>query len=155
MILQNGPVTPGHLAAFVTDNVLADGGVPAAAQKVLARISANFNTATDQPLVLPSRIIAFMLTGIIVTNSVIPLTIAVGGFYPQVSKAGTTLVAAGQTYATLTSANKLMLCTLQAAVATTRYSRNNLPDWAIYLSLTTPQGADATPDVYVMGVDLT
>lgn len=156
MIQQSGSVTPGHAASWVTDGVIKDAGVLPAAQKVLtAFISADFNDTGDQPLILPPAISAFMLTGIIITNPSLSLTTAVGGFYPQASKAGTPLVASTQVYSSLTDAAKLLSATLAAAVATTRYSIANLPDWKLYFALTTPQGAIATADIYVIGIDLT
>ena len=153
-VLQTGNVTPGHIALWSANGVLADGGALGASQKVLARASCDFNSTADQPLLLPSYITAFMLTGIIVTNASLALTTAVGGFYPAVSKGGTALVANSQVYSSLTAATNLLSCTLTGAVATTRYSRANLASWAIYLSLTTGQGAAATADCYVLGIDL-
>lgn len=154
-VLQSGNITPGHVATWTTDGVIQDGGVIGRAQRVIASLgSADFNDTNDQPLVLPSTMTAFMLTGIIVTNSLIPMTTAVGGFYPAASKGGTPIVAASQIYSSLTAATKLLSCTLAGAVSTTRYSRTNLADWAIYLSLSIPQGIYAPADVYVVGIDL-
>lgn len=151
-VLQSGNVTPGHLARWAADGAIGDAGVT---QKVLAAFfNADFNTTSDQPLILPNYITAFQLTGILVTNSAISLTTAAGGFYPQPLKAGTPLVDAGQVYSSLTSAAKLLTCTLDASVATTRYSIGNLPNWAIYFSLTTAQGVNANADIYVLGTDL-
>lgn len=155
-ILQSGNVTPGHLAAWTTDNVLEDGGTSPAAQKVLATFrGANFNDTGDQPLVLPSTMTALQITGILVTNASISLTTATGGFYPQASKAGTAIVAASQVYSTLTASSVLLSCTLTGSVATTRYSISNLPDWKVYFALTTAQGTAATADIYLLGIDLT
>lgn len=155
-IQQSGSITPGHSAVWVTDGVIKDGGGLSASQRVLTSfIGANFNDTGDQPLLLPPAITAFMLTGIIITNASISFTTAIGGFYPAAFKAGTALVAAGQVYSSLTTSAKLLSATLAAAVATTRYSVANLPDWKIYLSLTTAQGAAATADCYVLGIDLT
>lgn len=155
-VLQSGSVTPGHAVKWVTDNVIGDAGSLPAAQKVLAYLNnASFNSTADQPIILPSSINAFQLTGILITNASISLTTAAGGFYPAASKAGTAIVAASQVYSTLTASTKLLSATLAAAVATTRYSTANLADWTIYLSLTTAQGAAATADVYLIGIDLT
>lgn len=158
-IVQSGNVTPGHLMLWATDGVAVDGGVFGASQRVLAALrSANFNDTGDQPLTLPTRITAFQLTGIIVTNSSLSLTTAVGGFYPTILKGGTAIVAAGQVYSSLSSAAKLLATTLAGAAATTRFSSTNLDVIAgaltLYLSLTTAQGIVATADVYVMGTDL-
>lgn len=154
-VQQSGSVTPGHLATWATDSVVKDGGSVPAAQRVLASFrNADFNDTGDQPIPLPSNITALQLTAILITNATLSLTTATGGFYPQASKAGTAIVAAGQAYSSLTTSAKLLSATLAAAVATTRYSRDNLPDWAIYLSLTTARGAAANADVYLVGIDL-
>ena len=153
-ILQSGNVSPGHLAVWKTDGVIGDGGALGASQKVFARANCDFNSVADQPLLLPAYMTAFMLTGIIVTNPSLSLTTAAGGFYPEASKAGTPLVAAGQVYSSLTAAAKLLSCKLASGVSTTRYDISSLPDWAIYLALTTAQGAAATADVYLLGIDL-
>lgn len=154
-VQQSGNITPGHLAIWGTDNVLIDGGALSSSERVITSFpGANMNDTGDQPLVLPARMTAFTLTRILVTNSAISLTAAVGGFYPAASKAGTPLVAASQVYSSLNAITKLLSCTLEAAVATTRYSRANLADWEIYFSLTTAQGQTATADIYVVGIDL-
>lgn len=153
---QSGNVTPGHLAVWVTNGVIADGGPVLSSQNVLASLlSADMDSIADQAIQIPSDITAFSITGILVTNSNVSLTVAAGGFYPETSKGGTAIVAASQVYSSLTSASKLLSCTLTGTVAATRYDRSNVPDWAIYLSLTTAQGAAANADVYLLGIDLT
>jgi hypothetical protein len=162
-VLQGGNVTPGHVATWATDGVIQDGGPLAASQKVLASIrGANFNTTTDQALLIPPAITAFQLTGIVVTNASISLTTAAGGFYPAVAKGGTPIVANTQVYSALSSSDKLLQATLASFGSTTRFSASNLGYslvlgynyLTIYLSLTTAQGAIATADVYAVGIDL-
>jgi len=155
-IEQSGNVTPGHVLLWATDGVVLDGGALGAAQKVIASLrGADFNDTGDQSIVLPSRITAFQLNAIVITNASLSLTVAVGGFYPAASKGGTAIVAASQVYSSLTASNKLLSATLAGAAATTRYSIAELADWAIYFSLTTAQGLAATADLYVIGTDLT
>lgn len=155
-IQQSGNVTPGHLAIWTTDNVIQDGGsVPSVRGVLGSLLSADFNTLSDQPILIPATITAFAITGIIVTNAPISLSVAVGGFYPETSKGGVAIVAAGQVYSSLNAASKLLNCTLSAGAQATRYDRANVPDWAIYLSLTNAQGITATADIYLIGVNLT
>lgn len=155
-VLQSGKITPGHVATWATDGVIQDGGSAFSSKQVLASLlSADFNSIADQPLLLPTSMTAFAITGIIVTNSQISLTTASGGFYPQTSKGGTAIVASGQVYSSLTDATKLLNCTVQAAALATYYTRTNVPNWAIYLSLSVTQGINATADVYLLGLDLT
>ena len=155
-IVQSGAVTPGHRANWVTDGVLGDGGPPLVSNKVIGRIlMADFNTISDQPIILSPSINAFQLTTIIVTNASIPLTAAFGGFYPLSNKAGTPLVASSQGYSALTTANILLQPTLTTYALTTRFSANVLTSgWQLYFSLSTPQGIAATGDIYVTGIDL-
>jgi hypothetical protein len=159
-VLQSGLVTPGHIAIFATSGVIQDGGGTPAAQRVLASVrGANFNTTNDQPIAIPQQIAAFQLTGIIITNASISLTTAVGGFYPVASKGGTPIVSAAQAYSALTSSAKLLQATLASFGSTTRFSAANLGSIAgfldIWFSLTTPQGAPAMADIYLVGIDLT
>jgi|SRR5208282_6193211 len=156
-IQQSGQVTPGHIATWTTDGVIQDGG--AAPLNVIASLrNANFNITSDQPIIIPQSIVAFQLTGIVVTNASISLTTAVGGFYPQSTKGGTPIVASSQAYSALTSANSLMQATLAAFGSGTRFSSANLASigglLAIWFSLTTAQGAAATGDIYLLGNNL-
>lgn len=158
-ILQSGTVTPGHMAKFVTDGVLADAGVISPQSNVLATLlSADFNSILDQTLQLPNTITAFQITGIIVTNPSTSLTTAVGGFYPTTAKGGTAIVAASQVYSSLTLATKLLACTLSSGGSTTRYSSSNVDVIdgypTIYFSLSTAQGIASTGDIYVLGNNL-
>jgi hypothetical protein len=155
-ILQSNAVTPGHPAIWITDGVIADGGPIPYSSKVLASlIGADFNNANnDQPILLPSLLNAFQLTGIIVANASVSLSVAVGGFYPQVSQGGSAIVSAGQTYSALTSSALLLNATLTAYAQAQYFTRTQLANWAIYLNLTTPQGSVATANVYLLGVQL-
>ena len=159
-IQQSGVVTPGHAAIWSTAGVLQDGGaLPAAARVIGSFRGANFNTTNDQPISIPTRIVAFAITGIVITNATISLTTAAGGFYPLAAKAGTPIVSSGQVYSALTTAAGLLNATLASFGANTRFSASNLGAIGgilqVWLSLTTPQGAAAQADVYLLGQDLT
>ena len=155
-VTQSGNVTPGHAVKWITDGVIADGGVAQTSKTVLASLlSADMNSIADQPLILPPSLTAFSITGIIATNSNVSLTTAAGGLYPQASKGGVAIVANSQVYSSLTAASKLLNCTVAGAALATYYTRANVPDWVIYLSLTSAQGSAAVADFYLLGVDLT
>lgn len=163
-IVQAGNVTPGHSAVWSTDGVLQDGGPILGSNKVLGYVfGANFNSTGDQPILLPASVSVFRPNTIIVTNASVSLTTAVGGFYSASNKGGSQIVASNTTYSTLTTPNALSGLTLTTFGLTTRFSAANLPlllgpngqyVLAIYLSLTTGQGAPASADVYVTGIDL-
>lgn len=159
-VQQSGLITNGHVAIWSTTGVIQDGGALPAAARVLTSIrSANFNTTNDQPMAIPQRVTAFQLTGILVTNASISLTTAAGGFYPMAAKTGTPIVSSAQVYTALTTSAGLLQATLATFGSATRFSSANLGTIAgflnIWFSLTTPQGAPATADVYLVGIDLT
>lgn len=156
-VQQSGDVTPGHLAIWTTTGVLEDGGAPpVTADRVLASfLNANFADTTDQPILLPEGITDFQLTGIIITGATASLAASVGGFYPEADKAGTPIVEDTQEYDSLTNSNLLLNATLSADALVTRFSRANLPDWAIYFSLTSAEVTPALANIYLIGINLT
>jgi len=154
-VLQSGDITPGHIVQWTTDGVIQDGGPIAAAQKVLASArEVDFMSTADQPIIIPSSVTAWQLTGILVTNASGPLLNAQGGVYTAAGKTGASIVASTQTYATLTGPDLLLYLTLTAYAQSARFSLNNLPANRLYFSLTTGQPAAASADLYVVGIDL-
>lgn len=155
-IQQSGNVTPGHVAIWVTDNVQGDGGplLGPSETKLAQLLGANFNTTNDQQIAIPTTITKFQLTRIVVTNASVSLTTAVGGFYPQVAKGGTSLVANTQVYSSLTAASVLLNPTLTSYANTTALTASILTSFSIYFALTTSQGVAATADIYLFGVIL-
>lgn len=155
-VQQSGNVTNGHLAKWITGGVLADAGPQIVGQRVLAILQgADFNFTGDQPIVIPSTIQAFQLTGLLITNASESITTAQGGFYPAPSKGGTAIVANTQVYSSLTGSGLLLLATLSSFANTSRFSSSVLSNNSIYFSLSTPQGSLCNADIYAIGVDLT
>lgn len=157
-VQQSGNVTPGHIAIFGAPGVIVDGGALPASTYVLASLrGANFNTTIDQPIIIPQRIAAFQITGLIICNASGQLSPAVGGFYPQAQKVGSPIVSAAQTYSPVTPAD-LMQATLTSFANTTRFSASNLGTIggmiAVWFSLTTPNGSAVVADCYLVGTDL-
>lgn len=111
-------------------------------------ISANMNSTADQQIVIFSAPAKYIVRRIVVTNASISLTTAVGGIYPQVSKGGTAIVANSQAYSSLNATTKFIDLTIASGYTS---GGSILTAKSIYLSLTTPQGAAATADVYVYG----
>jgi hypothetical protein len=117
-------------------------------EQVLFRLtSANMNSTSDQEFERLGQFGPYIITAIRALNASTSLTTAAGGIYSAASKAGDTLVAAGQAYSTLTGSTLGLDLTL-AAVA--RGQRTGVP----ILSLTTAQGGAATADFYVLGLRL-
>lgn len=110
--------------------------------------SANMNSTADQQLSQAFSFSRYIIKEIVVTNASTSMTTAVGGMYGAASKAAPIIVAASQVYSALTTSTKILNPTLAAAAQEVLSAAN------LYLSLTTPQGATATADVYVMGIAL-
>lgn len=111
-------------------------------------ISANMNSTADQQIVIFSAPAKYIIRRIVVTNASVSLSTAAGGVYPQVSKGGTAIVAAGQAYSGLNATSKFIDLTIASGYTS---GGSILTAKSIYLSLTTAQGTAATADVYVYG----
>ena len=111
-------------------------------------ISANMNSTGDQQIVIFSAPAKYIIRRIVATNASISLSTAVGGIYPAVSKGGTAIVANSQVYSGLTASGKFVDLTVASGYTS---GGDVLTVKSIYLSLTTPQGAAATADIYVYG----
>lgn len=154
-IIQSGSVSPGHLAKWVSEGVQADAGPMPYSERVLGTLlNADFNISSDQSIAMPDNLQAFQLTRITATLASTSLTTAVGGIYPAADKGGTPLVAASQIYTQLTDDTLLLALTLSSYAQQHVFTRDLLEDWAMYFSLTTPQGDDATASIYVIGIEL-
>jgi hypothetical protein len=108
---------------------------------------ANLNVTTDQAITgFPAK---YQITGVTFTNASGTPTTAVGGIYTAASKGGSQIVYNGQAYSTLTSATELLQGSFAIGALEQSYNESTL-----YFSLTTPQGAAMTCDIYVMGTPL-
>jgi hypothetical protein len=116
------------------------------ARILFALIGANFNVTTDQQIHKLFPFVKWRLIGIFATNASISLTTAAGGIYMAPSKGGVAVVAAGQSYAALTTAGNV----LDLTINNTDIRTEDVPR----LSLTTPQGAAATADIFISGIAL-
>jgi hypothetical protein len=105
---------------------------------------ANMNTTADQPIVCTPR--RYIIRRIIFAGASLNLTTAAGGIYTNLGKAGTAIVPTGQVYTSLTGSSKFIDASLHALTSTDTFTNQGL-----YLSLTTPQGAAATVDIYIYG----
>lgn len=116
-------------------------------------IGANFNVTTDQQIVIFDNPSKYVLRRIVVTNASVSLSTAAGGIYTAVSKGGTAVVAATQTYSALTGSTLFLDLTLNTAGNAHITVKSSVPN--LYFSLTTAQGSPATGDIYVFGDILT
>ena len=127
-------------------------GIPqnAASDTLLGElIGADFNVTTDQaisiraPIHDTSGLPFYKITQILVCNATVNMTTAAGGIYAGALKTGVTVVAAGQSYALLTSNIK----NIDLTIADNDIRTAN----PIYFSLTTAQGVAATADIRIYG----
>jgi hypothetical protein len=153
-VQQSGAPTPYHIAQWLANGVIGDGGAMPTGRLIVSGRGLNFNTTADQPIAIPQYITAFRIANIIITNASISLTTAQGGFYPAASKGGTPIVANSQAYSALTTSAGLMTAALAPFGSGTRFSAANLGTigglLAIWFSLSVAQGAAAaaTADIY-------
>ena len=116
-------------------------------------IGANFDVTTDQQIVIFANPAKYILRRIVVTNASVSLSTAAGGIYTAVSKGGTAVVAASQTYSALTGSTLFLDLTLNTSGSANITVKSSVPN--LYFSLTTAQGSPATGDIYVFGDILT
>lgn len=111
---------------------------------------ANFNTTADQPIVLNLPTGLWRFNSLTVTNPSTSLTTAVGGLYSAPAKGGNIIVAATQVYTALTASGANTAGAI-AFIAGTTFGNTAMENYTtVYFSLTTPQGAAATADLYVV-----
>lgn len=134
---------------WICDDATADAAVwvPVDGDLLGFKLGLNMNVTTDQAITMVNGASKFRISKITVLNASVDLTTAAGGVYPAASKAGTALVANSQVYTALSLPAYAVDLTLVATPAKTVYAATQ----ALYLSLTTAQGAAATADVYVFG----
>ena len=116
-------------------------------QLLFTLIDADMNVTTDQTFDKAWDFEKYMISTIRAANASISLTAADGGIYQAAAKAGDPIVAAAQVYTALDATDKALDLTLEAegkAVLTA----------TPILSLTGPQGAAATADLYIFGYPL-
>lgn len=113
---------------------------------------ANFNSTADQKITLMVPTAAYTIDTIVITAPSTSMTTAQGGVYSAASKGGVAIVASSQAYSALTTntantTGNTLLLTLSTAGNTTEFTAAATP--ALYLSLTTGQGATATANVRI------
>lgn len=118
---------------------------------------ADFNVTTDQVITIQIMVAGtlghlasatkYKITDIFATNCSLSMTTAQGGFYTAALKTGTIVGAITTPYTGCQSST-----TQQDATNLTNMNTAIFTGTQLFFSLTTPQGAPATGDVYVMGV---
>ncbi len=123
-------------------------------------LAANFNTTADQPISLNGPSL-YAVHSVYARNASISLSAARGGFFTGASKTGNSILVLGSAgaaaaWSNLTGAAGLALRIGGGAINGTASITSELSGAAtLYLSLATAQGAPATVDLYVFGLDLT
>lgn len=109
--------------------------------------SLNMTLTTDQALSKMAAGTNYVVTKVVAVRKTGAFgTACAGGVYTATAKGGSALVAAGQSYANLTGAGKIVDATVAAVNGTDAQSAATL-----YLSLTTGNTGALTADVFVYG----
>lgn len=114
-------------------------------------LGANMNSTSDQQIpwfVAPGQY--YRITKITAKNCSGSVTTAAGGIYPSASKGGTAIVASGQAYSGITGNTLALDLTIATTPGLTVYQTPSAGTGP-YFSLTTPQGAAMTCDLFVEG----
>ncbi len=120
-------------------------------QTLLGRLlGANMNVTTDQAIPMFNGSQSYRVTSVVCKNASTSLTTAAGGIYTAISKGGSAITAAAQTYAAITAVGTgaASALTLAVVIAITFEAASTQGLW---LSLTTAQGAAATADFFLYG----
>lgn len=113
---------------------------------------ADFSITTDQPITIQTGITKYIIRKIVAYDASTDYssgTVPLGGIYSNAAKAGTVIVAATQSYASLTAATKFKDLTLEAVVGT-----DYLTATTLYFSLTTAH-ASGTGTIAIWGENIT
>jgi len=144
--------------SFLTDQVLTTAqqaqareniGISSPIEVLYRIVGANMNSTADQAFAKLHNHTAWCLLNYYAVNPSISLTTAVGGIYTGASKSGITMVAASQAWSGLNATGAGLVLTPATPLGRGRITADPI------LSLTTPQGAAATCDIYVMGFAVT
>lgn len=149
---QSGAVTPGHLAAWVTDNVLADAGVQfnnVYGKFVSTLQNVNFNAAnTDNaiPIRLPLGYTRYRIEQILISGASTSISSATCGVFTGTGATGITIVA--NTAVTITQTGSDVANNMQSLTPsnqnTAAYS-----DSILYFRTITAEGSTATASVSI------
>jgi len=114
------------------------------------KLGVNMNTTADQPITItmPDH---YSIFRIFAANPSVSLTTAVGGLYTAAGKTGVQIVANSQVYSGLTTSSLNVSGNLVALALNATIRQNTT---TVYFSLTTPQGAPATADIYIYAFPL-
>lgn len=108
--------------------------------------SANMAITTDQTFVKTFVGTNYQITNIVANGKTGGATVAcLGGIYTAASKGGSALVAAAQSWITVSAANKIIAATLGAILAT------DIQTAIPILSLSTGSTAACTADIFIFG----
>jgi hypothetical protein len=150
---QSGRITPGHLAAWVTDNVLADAGVQfnnAYGKFVSTVQNVNFNagnTDTVIPINLPLGYTRYRVEQIFISGASASIATATCGVFTAAGAGGVSIVTAG-TAITVNQTGSDVPNNMQSLPVNNSLTQYFI-DGVLYFRVGTAQGAPATASVSV------
>jgi hypothetical protein len=152
-VLQNGLVTPGHLASWTTDGVIQDSGVTfnntyGVFSSTLQGI--NFNsTNTDFPIAinLPAGYTRYRIENILISGASASLSTATCGVFTQAAGAGTPVVTSASAITVTQSANDTN--NNMQSLTISDQNTMSLIDTTLFFRVQGAQGSPATGTVTV------
>jgi hypothetical protein len=150
---QSGQVTPGHLAAWATDNVLIDAGVQfnnTFGKFVTTSVAVNFNnTNTDYPLNinLPAGYTRYRIEQVLISGASIGINVATVGMFTGLNGSGNAIVSSGTAISISQIANDIS-GNLQSLTVNNQ-NTTVFGDFIVYFRVQNPQGSAATANVSV------
>lgn len=141
-------ISNGELGSSIRGklNSLAKASAPLIGTETLlfALEGADLDTTADQVFTKIFDFDDYIPVRVIAVDASTPVSAATGGIYTEASKGGAAIVAASQAWSGLTSPSKVVYPAIPAA-GMAKHSATP------FLSLTTPMGAPATCNFYILG----
>ena len=153
-VLQNGNVTPGHLASWTTDGVIQDAGVTLVNTYGMfsyTKQGINFNsTNTDNPLLinLPAGYTQYRVDRIMISGASASLSTATCGVWTQAGGLGSAIVASGSAI-TVTQTLSDTVNNMQSLTIANQNTMS-LIETTLYFRVQTPQGSAALGNVTIL-----
>ena len=117
-------------------------------------LGADFNSTADQAIAI-SLSSKYVISSVVITNPSVSLTTAKGTFYAGAGKTSVIFGGSGSGFTGLVASTDVVAVGIfgNSFTGAFHFSRFTAPS-TIYLSLTNPQGAPATADVYIFGYSI-
>lgn len=145
-VAQLAAIATFYAGSVIPPPILTNAPIMGSLTQLFVLNGANMNSTADQAFTQQFQFSKYVVSFVVAANPSLSLTTAAGGIYTGASKGGSAIIPASQVYSGLKTASDA----INPQVATA--GQQLLSQSGVYLSLTTPQGAAATADLFIMGV---